>query len=87
MRRFTLCPACQAEYDSPLDRRFHAQPNACPACGPHVWLFTKMENALTPSHAPLLLAPERTGDAALVRAAELICAGKILAVKGLGGFH
>ena len=85
MRRFIMCPACQAEYDSPLDRRFHAQPNACPACGPHLALY---ENGkpLTPSHADCS-SPACRDDAALARAVELICAGKILAVKGLGGFH
>ncbi len=38
MRAFQMCPDCQAEYDHPADRRFHAQPNACPVCGPHLWL-------------------------------------------------
>jgi hydrogenase maturation protein HypF len=85
MRRFTMCPACQAEYDSPLDRRFHAQPNACPACGPHLALY---ENGkpLALAHADCS-SPACKDDAALARAVELICAGKILAVKGLGGFH
>jgi hydrogenase maturation protein HypF len=82
MRRFSMCPACQAEYDSPVDRRFHAQPNACPVCGPKLALY---ENGRTPS--PTAPAPTVTGDAALMRAAELLRAGKILAVKGLGGFH
>src|SRR5205085_7654515 len=36
MRDFPMCPDCQAEYDDPLNRRFHAQPNACPVCGPQV---------------------------------------------------
>ena len=38
MQPFLMCPDCQREYEDPLDRRFHAQPNACPVCGPHVWL-------------------------------------------------
>ena len=38
MQVFPMCPACQAEYDNPLNRRFHAQPNACPLCGPQVQL-------------------------------------------------
>ena len=38
MAPFTLCPECRAEYENPADRRFHAQPVACPACGPRLWL-------------------------------------------------
>ena len=41
MKRFTMCPQCQAEYDDPRDRRFHAQPNACPVCGPHLELWDR----------------------------------------------
>ncbi len=68
---FAMCPDCHAEYDDPADRRFHAQPNACPVCGPH-----------------LILDGERPGDAGVItRAADLLCAGKILAIKGLGGYH
>ena len=72
MAAFTMCEACRSEYEDPADRRFHAQPNACPECGPRVWL----EGA----------TPARDDDA-LRRAGELIRAGGILAVKGLGGFH
>ncbi|HOI08921.1 MAG TPA: hypothetical protein PK313_00460, partial [Myxococcota bacterium] len=39
MKRFRMCPTCQAEYDDPRNRRFHAQPNACPACGPRLQLW------------------------------------------------
>ncbi|AMY68731.1 hydrogenase maturation protein HypF [Frigidibacter mobilis] len=37
MAGFALCPDCRAEYEDPADRRFHAQPVACPACGPRLW--------------------------------------------------
>ncbi len=74
MRRFTMCPLCQAEYDDPLNRRFHAQPNACPACGPQVSLWSTRRR------------PIRTADP-IAAAADLIRQGKILAVKGLGGYH
>lgn len=74
MASFALCPACRAEYEDPRDRRFHAQPVACPHCGPQVWLEV---------HGQRLAAR----DDALLRARELLKAGKILAVKGLGGFH
>jgi hydrogenase maturation protein HypF len=83
MKGFTMCPQCQAEYDDPRDRRFHAQPNACPVCGPRLELLESgrvCENAESPhSH-------ERGHDA-LLAATKAIREGKIVAVKGLGGFH
>jgi hydrogenase maturation protein HypF len=83
MKAFTMCPQCRAEYDEPRNRRFHAQPNACPVCGPHLelWEGSRVcENAESPrSH-------ERSYDA-LLAAAKAIREGKIVAVKGLGGFH
>ncbi len=74
MARFTMCPACQAEYDDPRDRRFHAQPNACPECGPRVWLEDET-------------GPDADGNDPLDYAARLLAGGKLLAIKGLGGFH
>ena len=77
MQPFAMCADCQREYDDPLDRRFHAQPNACPVCGPHVWL----EAAGSPgSHLA-----ER--DEAMRLAGQMLLAGKVLGLKGLGGFH
>ncbi len=75
MAGFRMCPACQAEFDDPLNRRFHAQPNACPVCGPRAFLTGRDGVEIDPGADPLILA-----GAALVE-------GKILAVKGLGGFH
>jgi len=75
MKAFAQCPACQKEYDDPADRRFHAQPNACPACGPQIELWDDEGNALV------------SGDAAMRRVAEEIRAGRIIALKGLGGFQ
>ena len=75
MRGFTMCPACAEEYHDPNDRRFHAQPNACPECGPQVALWDA-------SGAVLSVA-----DEAMRAAAEAIRQGKVVAVKGLGGFH
>lgn len=72
MAPFALCPACRAEYENPADRRFHAQPVACPACGPRLWF--EVDGA------------EQPGDA-IAQAVALLRAGGILAVKGLGGFH
>ena len=77
MAGFQMCSECRAEYDDPSDRRFHAQPNACPRCGPSVLLVS--------SAAPD--APLALGDDAVREAAGALRAGRILAVKGIGGFH
>ncbi len=74
MAPFEMCADCAAEYHDPLDRRFHAQPVACPQCGPHLWLEVGGERVA-----------ER-GEA-LQAARKLLRQGKIVAVKGLGGFH
>jgi hydrogenase maturation protein HypF len=81
MKDFDMCPTCAAEYHDPTNRRFHAQPNACAECGPQVWLQTgKISNEQTPT-----ILAER--DEALRQARKLLAEGKILAIKGLGGFH
>jgi hydrogenase maturation protein HypF len=80
MAPFEMCPDCQAEYDDPLDRRFHAQPNACPVCGPHL--------ELVPS--PVQDVPTGWDDLPhdeIEAVRELLRAGLIVAIKGLGGFH
>jgi hydrogenase maturation protein HypF len=77
MQPFLMCPDCQREYEDPLDRRFHAQPNACPVCGPHIWLEER--------DTPDLRLAER--DDAMRLASQMLLEGKVLAVKGLGGFH
>lgn len=74
MQLFTMCPTCRREYENPLDRRFHAQPNACPLCGPHVTLSC-------------LEGRPFQNDAAVRETARLLAAGRILAIKGLGGYH
>jgi hydrogenase maturation protein HypF len=73
MAGFKMCPLCAAEYHDPLDRRYHAQPIACPTCGPSISL----------RHAKT--GKEVAGG--ILKAAALIKKGRILAVKGLGGFH
>jgi hydrogenase maturation protein HypF len=72
MAAFAMCPQCQQEYTDPEDRRFHAEPTACPRCGPQVWLE---KNGV------------RIEEDALKSAGRLLGEGKIVAVKGLGGFH
>lgn len=75
MKQFTMCPACHAEYHDPRDRRFHAQPNACPVCGPRLELWSRSGEKIF------------GGDKALRAAAQWIRRGRIVAVKGIGGFH
>jgi len=74
MSEFGLCHNCQQEYDSPADRRFHAQPNACSDCGPEL-VFHDAAGVACESGDPLSHVIER------------ICAGEIIAIKGIGGFH
>jgi hydrogenase maturation protein HypF len=72
MAPFKMCPECQREYDDPSNRRFHAQPNACPECGPTV---------------RLLGDGEATGETAIGEIKRLLRDGRIVAIKGLGGYH
>jgi hydrogenase maturation protein HypF len=73
MAGFEMCPACRAEYTDPADRRFHAQPIACHDCGPRVTLVDRKGQAL--------------GTDPIATARSLLWQGRIVAIKGLGGFH
>lgn len=75
MKKFEMCGECTAEYIDPENRRFHAQPNACPKCGPKVTFADSAGRSLADS-----------GEA-INAAADALREGKIVAVKGLGGFH
>jgi hydrogenase maturation protein HypF len=86
MSSFIMCPRCQAEYDDPGDRRFHAQPNACPVCGPHLELWDRDGNVVAADGKATTISHENDRGA-IARAAQAIREGRILAVKGLGGFH
>jgi len=73
MKAFKMCKNCQAEYDNPSNRRFHAQPNACPVCGPKLELIDRKGKKIK-------------GDP-IQEAVRLLKAGKIIAVKSLGGYQ
>ena len=75
MAGFAMCADCAREYDDPADRRFHAQPIACPACGPRLALTAAEGRALAP------------GDDPLAAALALLRAGRIVALKGVGGWQ
>lgn len=71
---FEMCPDCHREYENPLDRRFHAQPTACPHCGPKLALWDEAGQTLAAGHE------------ALLQAVSAVEQGRVLALKGLGGF-
>jgi hydrogenase maturation protein HypF len=75
MACFPLCPDCEVEYTDPTDRRFHAEPVACPTCGPRLWLTDEGGEPMESIEDPVAAARD-----------ELL-AGRIVAVKGLGGFQ
>ncbi|MEK6759951.1 MAG: carbamoyltransferase HypF [Deltaproteobacteria bacterium] len=76
MAGFMMCPACDAEYHDPSDRRFHAQPNACEICGPKAWLVDGTGKPVSRVNSP-----------AIDEAVRLLQEGRIIAIKGIGGFH
>jgi hydrogenase maturation protein HypF len=72
---FPLCSECDREYTDPSNRRFHAEPVACPECGPKLWLADEMGE------------PRDVAEDPLAAARNELLAGRIVAVKGLGGFQ
>ncbi len=75
MKIFNMCPECKKEYENPLDRRFHAQPNACPICGPYVYLVN--------CEGKFICEKEE----AIEKTVQFLKKGKIIALKGIGGFQ
>ncbi|MHC4213779.1 MAG: carbamoyltransferase HypF [Planctomycetota bacterium] len=76
MSDFKMCDKCSAQYTDVPDRRFHAQPVACLDCGPKIWLSDNKANTL-----------ETKSDQAIAETVRLLRDGKIVAIKGIGGFH
>jgi hydrogenase maturation protein HypF len=72
MRRFPMCADCAKEYHDPTDRRFHAQPVCCPACGPRL---------------RVVMGGVPVGGDEIEVTASLLASGKVMAIKGLGGYH
>jgi hydrogenase maturation protein HypF len=79
MRDFVMCDECRAEYENPHDRRFHAEPIACPACGPRLRLTDAQGQEVMPLSDSI--------DSVLSQTRWLLSEGKIIAIKGLGGYH
>ena len=88
MKGFKMCPDCKREYESPADRRYHAQPISCPRCGPKLKLIIKGKagKAEPPQRGPLV-PPRRGPSGPLAGALRILKADRVLAVKGVGGFH
>jgi hydrogenase maturation protein HypF len=96
MRAFTQCADCLREYHAPGDRRYHSESNSCPACGPRVWLEaglgvrgSGLDGGLGPRASGLgqFRAPSPEPQAPISTAAQMLIEGKIIAIRGLGGFH
>ena len=93
MREFEMCQECRTEYKNPLDRRFHAEPTCCSVCGPKVFLSepSAVADGLT-QHTQISkvkLKPSATADGsdAIKLTQQFLQDGKIVAIKGIGGFH
>ncbi len=91
MAEFKFCPDCAQDYQDPVNRRFHAQPIACPICGPHVWLeragtgrWGDGEDGEVEGASE---AGEESNSVEIDKVANLLREGYIVAIKGLGGFH
>jgi hydrogenase maturation protein HypF len=76
MSMFAMCEKCAGQYHDVANRRFHAQPVACPQCGPKIWLADNKDNKI-----------QTDSDKTITQTAQLLKEGKILAIKGIGGFH
>jgi len=84
MSAFTMCEKCSGQYHDAANRRFHAQPVACPQCGPKIWLADNKGNKMCGEHRR---TTQTDPDKTITQAAQLLREGKIVAIKGIGGFH
>ncbi|MCA9138158.1 MAG: carbamoyltransferase HypF, partial [Planctomycetales bacterium] len=84
MKSFAMCPRCQSEYSNSSDRRFHAQPNACPECGPQIWFAWSDDEVVNPSSPA---SQSHSTSLGIKSFASAINEGRIVAIKGIGGFH
>ena len=75
MDQFPMCADCRHEYERPGDRRFHAETTACPRCGPRAWYVARYKSGRS------------QGDAAIRAAVQDLAAGRIVALRGLGGYQ
>ncbi|MDR2586672.1 MAG: carbamoyltransferase HypF [Coriobacteriales bacterium] len=87
MAPFAMCATCDAEYHDPLNRRFHAQPDACFDCGPALRLWQSGEGQAAEGDGGDERGERGESDKLLERVAQLLGAGRIVALKGLGGYH
>jgi hydrogenase maturation protein HypF len=81
MRRFEQCPDCRREYETPGDRRYHSETNSCSRCGPRLWA------RLPGGPAEPNEQSEWDGERGLAIAAAFLGDGRIVALRGVGGFH
>lgn len=77
MNKFNMCSDCNNEYHNPLNRRYHSQPNCCSICGPNLFLYDNRKNQIK----------FRNSCELFTKIAQLINRGKIIAIKGIGGYH
>ncbi|WP_263331241.1 Sua5/YciO/YrdC/YwlC family protein [Paraclostridium sp. AKS73] len=82
MKNFEMCKPCYEEYQNPTDRRFHAQPTCCKECGPNLYL-------LDSSGREIILKGNLKNQTEMIikKSKDLLKDGKIMAIKGIGGFH
>ncbi|MBR9728030.1 carbamoyltransferase HypF [Shewanella intestini] len=87
MAAFDMCDDCARAYKDPLNRRYHAQPISCPHCGPHLSLQLISHSNISATAAELKPSPQSNTAAIINQTIDLLQQGKIIALKGLGGFH